>query len=488
MTADKDKIKQKLEQQVQFCDVARFAVKGSQAERDSVHFLLKSLQPAQTGHYRLLVNYSITEKGQGNSLEVDVVVINRLGIFLLEIKDWHGRIEAFDDHWIVNGTKRRPNAWKSIDYKARVLHSQLFGKGGSFPHMGQVSVTGLVVLKQGLHMFTNSGHDSELHILALNSRLTEGLSSSKLLRRGFRSRPLSDTEIQAIAQSLYTCHKPSEVVVHGYRIVDQLVLKDLCDTFVAQHTEISTMRVRLKRYQLLSLERAVMKLTIPHFQRSVETMAALGSHPNLLGTLGFFGDDIHHREDIFYEITELPTGPGLDEVIQHSLDHGRKMSFKRQIAFLQAICLALRLAHGFKDTSGRAAPIYHRNICPETVFQMRDGTIKLGDFDFSKFGDKTISVPGQTLLAKPYTAPELLINSSDASPRSDIYALGVLWYVMASLPTRIERFDPAALAGLDLSAPARSLMKRMTAPQPSARPATIAEVLAELERLPEVER
>jgi serine/threonine protein kinase len=485
MTPDKDDMKRKMDQHVLFCDVARFAVKGSQAERESVSFLLKNLQMASSGNYRLLVNYNITEKGQGNSLEVDVVVINRQGVFLLEIKDWYGKIEAFDAHWIVNGKERRANAWKSIDYKARVLHSQLFGKDSSFPRLGQVSVTGLVVLKRGRHMFKNSGHDNEQRILALNAHLTEALSTGKLSHRGARSRLLTDADILAITQSLYTRHQPSEVVVHGYRIVDQLALRDLCDRFVAQHTQISTMRVRLKRYQLPSLEQAVMKLNTLHFQRSVETMAALGSHPNLLGTLGFYGDDIHHREDVFYEFTELPTGPGLDEVIQHSIDQGRKMSFKRQISFLKAICLALRLAHNFKDPSGKPAPIYHRNICPETVFQMRDGAIKLGDFDFSKFGDQTISVPGQTLLVKLYTAPELLINSSDASARSDIYALGVLWYVMASLPAGVEQFEPATIDRLDLGDPARALMKRMTAQQPSARPARVEEVLAELEKLPE---
>ncbi len=471
-----------MNQHVQFCDIARFAVKGSEAERITVQFLLKNLQAASSGNYRLLVNYGITDEGQGNSLEVDIVVINRQGIFLLEVKDWHGKIEALDAYWIVNGTDRRPNAWKSIDYKAKILHSQLFGKGSSFAHLGQVSVTGLVVLRQGLRTFKSSGHTNVQRILALNEHLTQALSSTKVAQRGSRSRLLSDGEIQRIAQTLYTRHKPSEVIIHGYRIIDQLALKD---TFVAQNVRIATMRVRMKRYQLPSFERAVMQLNLTHFQRSVETMVALGPHPNLLGTLGFYDDDVEHREDVFYEITELPTAPGLGEVMQRCIDDGRAMSFKRQISFIKSISLALRHAHNFKDPAGKPAPIYHRNICPETVFQMHDGTIKLGDFDFSKFGDKTISVPGQTLLAKPYTAPELLVNSSDASPRSDIYALGVLWYFMAALPARVEQFDPAQIDSLKLADPARALMKHMTARQPSQRPARIEEVLSALEKLPE---
>src|SRR5205823_100740 len=109
----------KRERRVKFCAVADYAVKGSQAERESIQFLLNSLRVETVGDYRLLANYDIMERGRGNSLEVDVVVINRLGIFLLEIKDWQGNIEAFDDVWVFRGSQQRKNAWKSIDRKAK---------------------------------------------------------------------------------------------------------------------------------------------------------------------------------------------------------------------------------------------------------------------------------------------------------------------------------------------------------------------------------
>src|SRR6266567_1939561 len=164
--------RKKLDRHVTFCADADFAVTGSQAERESIQFLLNSLQIETVGDYRLLVNYNIMEKGSSNSLEVDVVVINRLGIFLLEIKDWRGNIEAFDDVWVVRGSQRRKNAWKPIDRKAKVLHSQLFEMGGAFPHMSEVSVIGMVVLTQGLRSFVSRGKDNTQRIVDLSSRLT----------------------------------------------------------------------------------------------------------------------------------------------------------------------------------------------------------------------------------------------------------------------------------------------------------------------------
>jgi serine/threonine protein kinase len=479
-TSNQHNSRGKLARHVIFCADADFAVKGSQAERESVQFLLNTLQVGTVGDYRLLVNYNIMDGDRGNSLEVDIVVINRLGIFLLEVKDWRGKIEAFDDVWVLRGSQERKNAWKSIDRKAKVLHSQLFEKSGVFPHLSQVSVIGMVILTRGLRSFVSHGQDNTQRIVDLSPRLTEALSTDRLLHRGAKSHLLSDLEIQMIHKTLYKQHQPRDVVVHNYRVVKALAFRDLCDTFEAQHTQIVNRQVRLKRYQLPSLEQATREISIHHFQRSVQAVSALGLHPHLLATLDFFSDDIRQQEDVFYEITELPTGPGLEEVIRSKIQQERKMIFAQQLSFLEPICLALQHAHNHKDTHGKPTPVYHRNICPETVFQMRDGTVKLGDFDFAKFGDQTISVPGQTLIAKPYTAPELLENSSQANARSDIYALGVLWYCMASLPNQLKQFNPAEIDMLDLPEYARVLMKRMTMTNPLERPEKIEEVLEAL--------
>jgi serine/threonine protein kinase len=476
----KNDSKKKREQHVIFCAVADYAVKGSQAERESIQFLLNSLKENVVGDYRLLVNYDIMERGGGNSLEVDVVVINRLGIFLLEIKDWRGSIEAFDDVWVFRGKQQRKNAWKSIDRKAKVLHSQLFEKSGAFSHLSQVSVIGLVVLTRGLRSFVSRGNDNTQRIVDLSTLLTEALSTKRLLHRGAGSRSLSDSEIQDISKALYEQHQPHDVIVHNYRIVRALAFGDLCDTFEAQHTQIATLRVRLKRYQLPSLEQAMMEISIHHFQRSMQAVSALGIHPHILTSKDFFPDDIRQQQDVFYEITELPTGPNLDEVMRKKAKQLQKMSLAQQYSFLKPICLALQHAHNHKDGQGKSDPVYHRNICRETVFQMQDGTVKLGDFDFAKFGDETISVPGQTLIAKPYTSPELLKNSSQASVRSDIYALGVLWYFMASLPAEPKQFNPSSINTLELPDAARTLMKRMTEEKPQDRPETVEEVLEAL--------
>jgi hypothetical protein len=479
--------KDKRDRHVTFCARVDYALKGSRAERRTVQYLLDNLHPQSAGDYRLLVNYNVMESS-GNSLEVDIVVINRRGIFLLEIKGWRGVIEGHDNVWLFHGKRgqqERENAWRSIDHKAKVLHAQLFGKNGRFPDLRGVSVIGLVVLTEGAQNYINYGHDNSQRILDLSDSLIEALTTSAQLYSGGRSRPLSDTEIQAISKALYEKHVSREIIVHDYRIERELSYGDLCDVFEAQHTRFKTRRARVKRYYLTSLDEKQADIDLLQFQRSAEAVFAMDDHSNILETQDFFADDIRQEQDVFYEITELPTGPGLEDVMAIKAQQGREMPLAQQLEFLLPICRALQHAHNHRNERGRAAPIYHRNICPETVFQMHDGTVKLGDFDFAKFGPETLTVEGRPIIEKPYTAPEIL-EGRETTARSDIYSLGVLWYFMACLPARPKDFRPSHIDALKLPEQARTLLKRMTAHDAAQRPARIEDVERELLAIKEV--
>src|SRR5437588_473797 len=82
--------------QVTFCVGADHYTRGSQGEDATVQFLLDHLDPSVVGDCRILVNYNIPALG-ADLREIDVVVINRFGVFLLEVKNWLGNIEAHDD-------------------------------------------------------------------------------------------------------------------------------------------------------------------------------------------------------------------------------------------------------------------------------------------------------------------------------------------------------------------------------------------------------
>ena len=93
------------------------------------------------------------------------------------------------------------------------------------------------------------------------------------------------------------------------------------------------------------------------------------------------------------------------------------------------ICEALAQAHG--------ARIVHRDLKPENLFlhTRKDGRrmIKVLDFGISKSLEGTVLTQSQTIVGTPqYLAPEQIEHPERVDPRTDIWALGVVLYELAS--------------------------------------------------------
>ncbi len=474
-------IRFEVERHITFCP---FIDRWNEDHRRTIEYLIHNINVNNVGDYHILLNYHLPIKGT-DLQEFDLILINKFGVFLLEMKGWIGQIDAYNDVWIIDGTYKRENALLSINRKARIFYSRVFGNEGELKDLHHTSVIGLVVLTQGINRFKNRSNDDTRAVVGLDTQLLRALGSTDLLRKGSSSRILSDQEIRQVREVLFERHYSKRAeIVDSYHIFRVLSYGDLFDAYEAQHINIPTRRVRVKRYQLQRLSQPAMDRDIRHFRRCAESVAALGFHPHILNTFDFFPDP--QRPDVLYEITELARDR-LDEVMARTTLTKRSLSLENQLDYLEPLCKALAFAHNHKGERGGYSPIYHRNISPETVFVTNDNIVKLGDFDFAKFGPHTITVGEQPLIEKPYTAPELLENASLASAASDIYALGVLWYFLGCLPSTNPKFEPThsetKVDALQLPEAARTLMKRMVARVPTNRPQTIEEVLNELKKL-----
>ncbi len=474
---------------VTFCPQAnRILDRGLEAEWRTAGYLYENLREKEwkVGNYRILVNYNLPLRG-ADSREIDLVVINKFGVFLLEVKSWLGTIEAYDDNWIVEGSIKRDNAVESINSKARIFYGQMFGPQGRLSALRDVSVTGMVVLTERQSDFHNYSSCDPKAIVRLDQDLLHTISSTELLFRGRHSRMLSDQDIEDVYEIIHGKHQARrDELVENYRIIRKLRDGDLFEEYEAQNVNVANQRVRVKRYKLQKLSEPLTAMadTVRQFKRSVEVVSALGNNsPHILNTMNFFPDE--KRPDIFFEITELVNGQRLDEIMEETR---RGLSLDEQLDYLEPLCEALQIAHNHKE-EGKKRPVYHRNVSPETVFVTHEKVVKLADFDFAKYGTQTITQPGRVLIDKPFTAPEVLEVPSLATAASDIYALGMLWYFLARLPN----YDPNANISPELAAAkidtfnlpeaARALMKKMIAWQAAARPRKIEEVTSELKKL-----
>ena len=146
------------------------------------------------------------------------------------------------------------------------------------------------------------------------------------------------------------------------------------------------------------------------------------NHPNIIAVLdhGYTPGGLH------YMISEYVSGPSLTELVQHS----NRLPVPRALDIADQLLSALAEAH--------QGGMVHRDLKPDNILlhQLRDGgdLVKILDFGIAK----SLNPPGPALTldghvcgTPVYMAPEV-VRGGQASPRSDLYACGILLYWMLS--------------------------------------------------------
>ncbi|MBJ7332891.1 MAG: serine/threonine protein kinase, partial [Solirubrobacteraceae bacterium] len=138
-------------------------------------------------------------------------------------------------------------------------------------------------------------------------------------------------------------------------------------------------------------------------------------------------------------------------------DHGR-LSLDDVLHLNDGACRALHYAH----RNG----VVHRDVKPGNILRADEGTVKLADFGIAKaVGSSQITQVGSVLGTAAYLAPEQA-HGETATPRSDIYGLGVVVYQLLAgrLPYEAtsltelvllqQNTPPARLDSMDRAIPA----------------------------------
>lgn len=135
-------------------------------------------------------------------------------------------------------------------------------------------------------------------------------------------------------------------------------------------------------------------------------------HPNIVRVFG-----IDERDGRIGLRMELVEGRSLDEIVRTRGPFGPHEALRIGID----VCRALAAVH--------SAGLVHRDVKAQNVLQEETGRLVLMDFGA---GSETRERGEEKLTGTPlYLAPELL-DGRGASPASDLYALGVLLYFLAS--------------------------------------------------------
>ncbi len=277
---------------------------------------------------------------------------------------------------------------------------------------------------------------------------------------------------------------PAELIgrmVGKYRIVEFLGEGGMAQVFVGEDTALAR-RVAIK---VILREHCRNQHLVDRFMNEARALGRI-SHPGVVDVI-----DVARLDD------------GRVCLIMEYLDGQDLFAFQRQhgrLSFSQALPIMLQLA----DTLGAAhdQKIVHRDLKPENIFVIRDVTTglrtKVLDFGIAKLVEGAGSVATATktqMGTAAYMPPEQFQSSRSVDHRSDIYALGCVFFEMLGgrppfvartliehmrmhayePPPRLSAVVPEVPPGLD------ELLLRMLAKDREQRFGSMAEVRAALE-------
>src|SRR5262245_48144122 len=147
------------------------------------------------------------------------------------------------------------------------------------------------------------------------------------------------------------------------------------------------------------------------------------AHPNIVRAL-YFGEE----GQMPYLVMEFVEG----ESIGAKLEREGKMSPTDAIKVIVQVAQGLHRAH--------KQGLIHRDVKPDNILLMPDGTAKLADLGLVKQVDTDLNLTktGRGLGTPHFMAPEQFRNAKNADVRCDIYSLGATLYMMVTgaLPFR----------------------------------------------------
>ena len=160
---------------------------------------------------------------------------------------------------------------------------------------------------------------------------------------------------------------------------------------------------------------------------------AMLSHPNIMAVY-----DVSHNDNIEYIVMELINGITLEQY----LDKKGAIGWRETLHFAKQIAKALVHAH--------ERGIIHRDIKPQNIMLLRDGTIKVADFGIAALENEASEMTGQAIGSIHYIAPEQA-RGEYPNARGDVYSLGIVMYEMLTgeLPYTGNTLSEIALKHLE---------------------------------------
>lgn len=159
------------------------------------------------------------------------------------------------------------------------------------------------------------------------------------------------------------------------------------------------------------------------------TAVAMLSHPNIVNIY-----DVNVKDEVKYIVMEYVESTTLKDYLAKV----QRIGWKEALDYTKQILSALSHAH--------SKGVVHRDVKPQNMLLLRDGTIKVADFGIAKVASNETITDGKNALGTVhYISPEQA-NGKDVTPESDIYSVGVMLYEMVTGRLPFDAEAPVSIA------------------------------------------
>lgn len=169
------------------------------------------------------------------------------------------------------------------------------------------------------------------------------------------------------------------------------------------------------------------------FNAESQAVAQL-SHPNIVSVY-----DVSRGGDTEYIVMELIDGITLKQYMEKR----GQLNWRESLHFITQIMRGLSHAH--------SRGIVHRDIKPQNVMVLRDGSVKVADFGIACLENSAQTLTQEALGSVHYISPEQA-RGERTDARSDIYSAGVVMYEMLTGRLPFEGDSAVSVAIQHLSA------------------------------------
>lgn len=208
-----------------------------------------------------------------------------------------------------------------------------------------------------------------------------------------------------------------------YEIIELIGVGGMADVYRAK----DIMENRVVAVKILKSEYAENDEFVRRFRNESKAIAVL-SHPNIVKIF-----DVGYDNEMQYIVMEHIDGITLKEYIEQQ----GLLKWRDCVHFTIQILRALQLAHD--------RGIVHRDIKPQNVMLMSDGSIKVMDFGIAMFSRQDHTLSEKTMGSVHYVSPEQA-RGSRTDEKSDIYSVGVMMYEMLTGRKPFDGDTPVAVA------------------------------------------